>query len=123
MKHLRFDCYSSTGHPQEVMKELEITYQIAVPQSIADQWWFWNCENIPDPLPEYLSELDLDPMDCIGYGLSAEEAIMIRDNTRIVSKELKLSRKEGLAILVKRLKENGIWDLMESITIEGEKIK
>jgi hypothetical protein len=105
------------------MKKLGITYQLAVPQSIADQWWFWNCENIPDKLPKYITELKLNPMDCIGFGLSAEDVIMIKDNTRIVPKELKLSRKEGLDIIVQKFKNNGIWDLMESIIIKGKRIK
>ncbi|MDH3325877.1 MAG: hypothetical protein OEM38_04065 [Gammaproteobacteria bacterium] len=83
--HLRFDClwapYSGVtqGHPQAVMKELGITYQHATPQSIADQWWFWNCENIPDELPQFLEEMNNDPMTCIGFGLSEETAEKIRD--------------------------------------------
>lgn len=78
--HLRFDCLWAAyndinqGHPQDVMRGLGITYQHATPQSIVDQWWFWNCENVPDALPPYLEEMDLDPMKCIGYGLSREDA-------------------------------------------------
>jgi len=64
-------------HAQEVMEELEITYQHSTPQSMGDQFWFWNCENIPNPLPKYLTILDLDPMECIGYGLSKEDALKI----------------------------------------------
>lgn len=94
MTHLRYDIFSavdseSTGphvHPQEKMKLLGITYQHATPQSLADCWWFWNCENIPEELPDYLSELigftsglPLDPMDQIGWGLSQEDAEQIRD--------------------------------------------
>lgn len=67
------------GHPEDVMAGLGITYQHATPQSIFEQWWFWNCENIPDPLPGYLSKLDVDPMEVIGFGLSEEEARKIRD--------------------------------------------
>jgi hypothetical protein len=64
--HLRFDMITAyhsgaTEHPQKVMKDLGITYEDATPQSIADQWWFWNCENVPDTLPRYLSELNVDP--------------------------------------------------------------
>lgn len=84
MKHLRYlmdNCPS--GHPQVVMKSLGITYQHATPQSIGDQWWFWNCENIPDPLPEYLSELGIEPHEAIGYGLSAEMAEAIEKNKEI----------------------------------------
>ena len=74
-KHLRLDCYYGYNeHPQKTMKRLGITYQHATPQSMADQWWFWNCKNVPDPLPEHFSILDLDPMKCIGYGLSKEDA-------------------------------------------------
>jgi hypothetical protein len=84
MKHLRFSFLHPEykgGHPQQVIKDLGITYQHATPQSIGDQWWFWNCENIPEILPEYITELTsyldgkpLDPMSCIGYGLSKEDA-------------------------------------------------
>jgi hypothetical protein len=56
------------------MKQLGITYQHATPQSIGDQWWFWNCENIPATLPGYLEEADWDPHEMIGWGLSQEDA-------------------------------------------------
>jgi len=83
--HLRYDLMygmlegeeAPKGHPQEVMKELGITYQHATPQSLGDQWWFWNCENIPDTLPGYLEVVQLEPMECIGHGLSKENAEMI----------------------------------------------
>jgi len=97
MKHLRFDILYShlsrdkenTGevkrlgalHPQKAMKELGITYQHTTPQSMGDQWWFWNCEGLPEVLPPFLSELDLDPMKCIGFGLNQEKAEAIRDYT------------------------------------------
>jgi hypothetical protein len=61
------------------MKELGITYQHATPVILGDQWWFWNCENIPEPLPPFLEEADLNPMECIGYGVSTKIAKMIRD--------------------------------------------
>lgn len=44
-------------HPQSQMKALGINYSMAIPQSIADQWWFYDCENIPNPLPSFLSIL------------------------------------------------------------------
>jgi|TARA_R110000782_G_scaffold181815_1_gene272085 hypothetical protein len=66
-------------HPQKAMKEMGITYQHATPQSMGDFWWFWNCESIPDKLPLFLSFLDIDPMECIGMGLSQENAESIRD--------------------------------------------
>lgn len=78
--HLRYDLMTASmdcnenRHAQVVMKELGITYQHATPQSIADQWWFWNCEHVPSPLPKYLSELDMQPVEAIGFGLSREDA-------------------------------------------------
>jgi hypothetical protein len=85
--HLRFDCMygmlegqeTPKGHPQEIMKRLGITYQHATPQSISDQWWFWNCENMPEELPPYLELTDWNPMEMIGWGLSKENAEAIRD--------------------------------------------
>lgn len=84
MAHLRYhmqEAYYSkeNRHPQEVMSVLGINYQHSTPQSICDQWWFWNCENIPQDLPKYLKKIDLNPMEYIGFGLSEEKAIAIRD--------------------------------------------
>ena len=72
------DC-NENRHAQTVMKELGITYQHAVPQSISDSWEFWNCENVPNELPPYLKQMDWNPMDRIGWGLSQEVAEKIRD--------------------------------------------
>lgn len=85
MTHLRYDLMTATlqcketRHAEIVMKDLGIIYQQATPQSIADQWWFWNCRNLPKHLPEYLTILKVNPMECIGYGLSKETAEKIRD--------------------------------------------
>ncbi len=81
MKH-RHLSYSLIGahmngideHPQKVISRLGIVYEHATPQTISDEWWLWNCTNIPNPLPEYLSVLDIEPMDYIGFGLSEETA-------------------------------------------------
>jgi hypothetical protein len=83
-KHLRF-CYETaqrefgeTRHAQVVMKELGITYQCVTPQSMSDSFWFWNCENIPDNLPKYISELEIEsPLKYVGWGLSKQEALNI----------------------------------------------
>ena len=82
MKHLRYDMYGAAlagenRHAQEVMKDLGILLSHSTPQSIADQWWFWCCENIPEELPDYIEEMNLDPIKCIGHGLSNEDAIKI----------------------------------------------
>lgn len=79
-KHLRLSFYMGYNeHPHQTMKRFGITYQYATPQSMGDQWWFWNCENVPESLPEHFSILDLNPMEQIGWGLSEEEAKKIRD--------------------------------------------
>jgi hypothetical protein len=84
MKHLKYSYWNAYDckelrHAQEVMEELGITYQDATPQSMGDSFWFWNCENIPDNLPSFITELNADPMKCIRWGLSRKEAISIRD--------------------------------------------
>lgn len=82
-KHLKY-CYRAASdcgiavHAQKRMRELGITYQHSTPQSIADSFWFWNCENIPEILPKYIQDLEIEnPMDFIGWGLSKENAIAI----------------------------------------------
>lgn len=79
-------CYSLMGsayagdqrHAQEVMESLGITYQIAVPQSLYDSWWFFNCENIPADLPEWITIFNAELEDCIGHGLTAEDVKDLR---------------------------------------------
>ena len=81
--HLRYNMMESPNeHPQKVMRDLGITYQHSTPQSMGDQWWFWNCENCPEPLPEYLEPLGVEPLSAVGYGLSKEdaEAIILGQN-------------------------------------------
>ena len=83
MKHLVYWCYGASldgvkKHPQQVMKDLGITYKHSTPQSMVDQWQFWNCSNIPDKLPEYIEELKVSPLDV--SGVSKELAIRIINN-------------------------------------------
>ena len=74
--HLRvYLSWESNEHPQATMKRLGITYSHATPQTIGDQWWFWNCENVPDPLPEHFSVLGIDnPLEYVGWGISEKTA-------------------------------------------------
>lgn len=77
--HLRFKLRNASEcgvkeHPQVVMRQLGIDYQMATPQSLGDQWWFWNCTNLPNPLPDYLEILNMNPFDAIGQGLSHRDA-------------------------------------------------
>lgn len=79
MRHLRYSYltagydYNEVRHAQTVMKEIGIKYQISVPQIMGDQWWFFNCENIPENLPGYITDLNLSAEQCIGHGLLEED--------------------------------------------------
>lgn len=83
--HLRFDCYAQGLskdpyiHPQLRMRDLGIEYQHATPQSIGYQWWFWNAE-VPFglSLPSYITKMEIDPMDFVGYGLNESMAKKIK---------------------------------------------
>ncbi|ELE9721577.1 MULTISPECIES: hypothetical protein [Enterobacter] len=60
MKHLRYDCMGAayageSRHPQEVMLELGISYERAIPQSMVDQWWLFNCKH--GALPNFITEM------------------------------------------------------------------
>lgn len=84
-KHLTLNFYTASyenenRHPLDIMKSLGITYQHKTPQSMGDCWWFWNCENIPDVLPSYIKELKIDdPFKYVGWGLSEEDALKIKN--------------------------------------------
>ena len=61
-------------HPQKAMRELGITYKHCVPQSVYDCWCFFRCENVPDPLPPFLSVMNCSVHELVGHGLTAKEA-------------------------------------------------
>lgn len=59
--NLRYDAITASKckecrHPQIVMVELGITYSGASPHPIGDCWHFFDCENIPEKLPDFLAE-------------------------------------------------------------------
>ena len=94
MTHLIYDYTEAIyngdcRHAQEVLEELGVTYQHSTPQSLGDQWWFWNCENLPEELPSAITQLKSNPMDFIGFGLSQEDAERIRDYNKKTIKEQK----------------------------------
>lgn len=78
-RHLLVDMYKAPKHAQECMRDLSITYQKAVPQSLLDCWWFFNCENIPEELPEWVEYFDIDPSLCIGHGLSSDDVESLKN--------------------------------------------
>lgn len=76
----RIDVIFSVQHPnykgphvQQIMKDLGITYSLAVPQPITDQWWFFGCKNLPVHLPEFIKIHDFKDITRLeGRGLSKE---------------------------------------------------
>lgn len=64
-------------HAQDAMRELGITYLIAVPQSICACWWFFRCENIPAELPSYITRRVFKHKELVGWGLSDEDVAKI----------------------------------------------
>lgn len=84
-KHLCYNAYVASyestpgGSIADQIKSLGISYQHVTPQPMADSVWFWNCENVPEDLPKYISHIKLDPMKCIGWGLSEEDAKKIKN--------------------------------------------
>lgn len=60
----------------EIMKDLGVTYTKSM--SVGSQTWLWGCNGVPDNLPGYMALLDVDPMNCIGVGLTEDEAKSIK---------------------------------------------
>ena len=94
MAHLIYDLQTANEngefrHAQDVMTELGIEYQHATPQSISSEWWFWNCENIPEKLPPYLKIADLK--------LDLKQKLNILLNLRII-KEIRFIIKLALKL-------------------------
>ena len=81
--NLALDMYEipNNCHPIVAMKNLGITYQMSIPQTIADQWWFFCCNDVPTELPSYLSEFKKDNnfRSLIGLGLSEKDCIMLEN--------------------------------------------
>lgn len=62
-------------HAQTIMTSLGIKRVFDIPQSIADQWWFLGCSNVPDELPSFITKMDIkNPRELIGYGMNKEMA-------------------------------------------------
>jgi len=75
-------------HPMRAMTSLGIKFQMAVPQTISDSWWFLNCASVPSTLPSYLKEMKIKNYnDLIGNGLSQEDVDLL--NGKIGEVELK----------------------------------
>ena len=61
------------------LEDLGITYSHMTHQPMGDCTWYWNCRNVPSTLPYYIKELNIDPMNQIGWDLSEEEAKQIKE--------------------------------------------
>ena len=63
MIHLRYDVLGAhysreSRHPEVVIKELGIEYKIAIPQSMAEQWWLFDCNDTE--LPSFITTMSAD---------------------------------------------------------------
>lgn len=68
------------GHPQNILKAIGIKAMKHVPQTMGDCWDFWNCKDIPEKLPEYISVRPfLSPIE-VRWGLSEKEAVELWDS-------------------------------------------
>lgn len=66
--------YDTTEHPQKLLRRLGVTYFKAVPQSLGECWWFFNCRSLPDPLPAALQVRDFGDLGrLVGFGLATED--------------------------------------------------
>lgn len=75
-------------------KELGIKWEKSVVQTIADQTWFFNCTNVPDPLPNGWEVMDIPLHELIGYGLDEDDVKQLTRNRAITAKDL-----EGLGFI------------------------
>lgn len=72
---IRVSMYDLDCHAQTLMKNLGITYQLAVPQSLYDCWLFFMCEYDPEKWDDSLTVInELDPFALVGHGLSYKDA-------------------------------------------------
>lgn len=74
MRHLRYQIdvahsLNEHRHPMNVLEELGITYEKAIPQSMGDQWWLLNCQY--RELPKYIIEMQCDEWMAKQYNLPA----------------------------------------------------
>lgn len=62
--HIKFCMYTAQcemalkGHPLNIARATGITWKHAEAVPVADAWVFYECENIPNPLPPFLSVIE-----------------------------------------------------------------
>jgi hypothetical protein len=88
--HLILDICGMPIRACEFMAALGITYQLAVPQSMSDTWWFFNCENVRSSRPSRLRVLDKTAQQCVGWGLSQHMADEIKARCKLPLKPVNL---------------------------------
>ena len=74
MKNICFDgqTYAMSGgkgRPLDQIASLGINFLYGVPKLEYGEWFLFGCTNLPDPLPDYLSILTIDPQTQVGRGL------------------------------------------------------
>ena len=70
-KHLRLSLIGlNFADPFKEMERLCIKYMFSITHSIAEQVWFFGCENIPTELPGYIDILEITERQLLRCGLS-----------------------------------------------------
>ena len=112
-KHLRVtDLGYFSGHAFEEMQRLGIEWQHAEHIGIGDQWWFFNCENVPCELPHYIKELPEGPE----HYLKGEDLELVQRyrNTNIFQ-EIETLAKKGIESNMRCLQtQQNVYDLYEA---------
>ena len=62
-------------HAIDAMNDLGITYKSAIPQSLGDQWVFYDCQNIPESLPRYASLREMNNRDYEDSGITPQQEV------------------------------------------------
>ena len=80
MINLRRRWYIDWDNDTEAPEHYGIEYAMGVTQTMGDQTWYFDCINIPDPLPDGYSILEGDLRSHIGYGLSEDDVRFLEAN-------------------------------------------
>lgn len=78
MINLRRKWYDIKYNNTITAQDLGIDYSKAVPQTMGEQTWYFNCQNVPEELPDGWSIIEGELEKFIGYGLSWDDVKELR---------------------------------------------
>lgn len=65
-------------------KDLGITWQKSVGQTMGDQTWYFDCDSVPENLPEGWSIIEGELEKLIGWGLTYEDVQQLKGKTQYI---------------------------------------